>query len=93
MGEDTPTNRKAIALRYQLEKDNAPRIIAKGSGYVADRILELAREHDVPLHNDPDLVAVLARLNVNQEIPENLYRAVAEILAFVYRLNQSIEPR
>lgn len=88
MSEEQPLNRKAIALRYEVERDHAPRMVAKGSGYVADRILELAREHDVPLYHDADLTAVLAKLNVNQEIPEHLFRAVAEVLAFVYRLNE-----
>lgn len=79
--------RKAVALRYDAEKDAAPKVIAKGSGLLADRILELAREHNIHIQQDPDLVAVLSKLEVNSDIPENLYRAVAEILAFVYRLN------
>ncbi len=79
--------RKAVALRYDAEKDSAPKVVAKGSGLLADRILELAREHNIHIQQDPDLVAVLSKLEVNSDIPENLYRAVAEILAFVYRLN------
>jgi type III secretion system FlhB-like substrate exporter len=55
---------------------------------LADRIIEIARENGVYIHEDPDLAAVLSRLDVDTEIPEELYRAVAEILAFVYRLNQ-----
>jgi type III secretion system FlhB-like substrate exporter len=62
--------------------------VAKGAGLLAERIIELARANGVYVHEDPDLVAVLSRLDVDTEIPETLYRAVAEILAFVYRLNQ-----
>ena len=82
--------RKAIALRYDTTRDDAPRVTAKGSGLVADRILELAREHHIHIHEDRDLVAVLSKLDVSAQIPEKLYRAVAEILAFVYRLNQRV---
>lgn len=78
---------KAVALRYDVEKEGAPKIVAKGSGYLAQRIIELAREHDVQIHEDPDLVEVLAKLNVDTEIPERLYQAIAEILAFLYQLN------
>lgn len=82
-----PSRQKVVALRYDAEKEHAPKIVAKGSGYLAERILELAREHDVQIHENPDLVEVLAKLDVNTEIPERLYQAVAEVLAFLYRLN------
>ncbi len=85
--KDDASRPKAVALRYDAEKEHAPKIVAKGSGYLAQRILELAREHDVQVHEDPDLVEVLAKLDVNTEIPERLYQAVAEVLAFLYRLN------
>lgn len=89
----TPTRRKAIALRYDVTKDDAPRILAKGSGALAERILEIAREHKIHVHNDPDLVALLAKLDPDQHIPESLYRAVAEVLAVVYRLNREAPNR
>ena len=89
-GEDTESRRRAIALRYDTDRDNAPRIVAKGAGHVAERILALAREAGVHIHEDPDLVAVLSKLDVDTYIPEELYRAVAEILAFVYRLNDRV---
>ncbi len=85
--------RKAIALRYDVTKDDAPRIVAKGRGALADRILEIAREHGIHVHNDPDLVGLLAKLDPDQHIPENLYRAVAEVLAVVYRLNRDAPKR
>jgi len=87
-GEPDPRKR-AVALRYDTTKDSAPRVIAKGRGLVADRIIAIAREHGLHIHEDPDLVQVLAQLEVEQPIPEELYRAVAEVLAFVYRLNQA----
>ncbi len=87
---DKPTNRKkAVALRYDQEKDPSPKVIGKGVGLLADKILELAKEHNIPIHQDADLVEVLSKLNVNEEIPESTFVVVAEILAFVYRTNQN----
>jgi flagellar biosynthesis protein len=79
--------RRAAALGYDSETDAAPRLLAKGAGEVADRIIALAKEHGIPIREDRDLVAVLARLDLDQEIPPELYKAVAELLAFVYRVN------
>jgi flagellar biosynthesis protein len=79
--------RKAVALHYQPRKDKAPKIVAKGQGYVAEKILELARQHDIPIREDKNLLQILSRLDLNQEIPLEVYKAVAEILAFVYRLS------
>jgi flagellar biosynthesis protein len=78
---------QAVALRYTPGEDEAPRLTAKGRGHVADKIVELARRHGVPIRQDRNLVQVLARLDLEQEIPPGVYRAVAEILAFVYRLS------
>ena len=72
----------AVALEYSGE--GAPRVTAKGEGEIAEQIMRLAREHDVPLRPDQGLVSVLARMELNQEIPEGLYRAVAEVIAFAY---------
>ena len=82
--------KKAVALRYEAEKDAAPRVVAKGERLVAEQIIALAQEHGVQVYEDPDLVAVLAKLDVDTAIPEELYRAVAEVLAFVYRINQQL---
>jgi flagellar biosynthesis protein len=79
---------KAVALSYQAGKDRAPRVVAKGRGYLAERIIALAREAGIPLQTDHDLVQLLEALDLEAEIPPELYRAVAEILAFVYRLNR-----
>jgi FlhB-like protein len=80
--------RKAVALRYDTANDAAPTVIAKGERLIAERIIAMAHEHKIHIHEDPDLVAVLSKLAVDTPIPEELYRAVAEILAFVYRINQ-----
>ena len=78
---------KAVALKYEKEKDAAPRVVAKGRGSVAEKIIETARAHNVPLHEDKNLVEILEALDLETEIPPELYRAVAEVLAFIYRLN------
>jgi flagellar biosynthesis protein len=82
--------RSAVALRYQTQapfQDLVPRLVAKGEGFLADRILELAREHGIPVDHDPDLLAALAPLDVDQELPPELFKAVAIVLAALYRAN------
>jgi flagellar biosynthesis protein len=78
---------QAVALRYKPEKDRAPKLVAKGQGYLAEKILELAQQHDIPVREDKNLLQILSRLDLNQEIPAEVYKAVAEILAFIYRLS------
>lgn len=78
----------AAAIEFDREHDSAPRVTAKGRGTIAEKIIGLAMEHDVPVRKDPALVQVLNRLDINENIPPELYRAVAEILAFVYALNE-----
>ena len=75
----------AVALR--CDGTGAPRVTAKGRAEVAERIVALAREHGVPLQDEPELAAVLARIPLGDEIPEALYRAVAEVIAFAYLLS------
>jgi flagellar biosynthesis protein len=82
--------RKAAVLKYKHQIDRAPRLVAKGKGLVADRILELARKHRIPIQSDPALVEVLSRLDIDQEIPPDLYRAVAQVLAYVYRVTKKM---
>lgn len=79
--------RKAVALRYDAATGSAPKVLASGRGEVAARILEKAEEAGVEIVADPDLIEILAQVPIGEEIPEELYRAVAEILAFVYRMN------
>ena len=78
---------QAVALRYKPEKDRAPKLVAKGQGYLAEKILELAQQHDIPVREDKNLLLFVSRLDLNQEIPAEVYKAVAEILAFIYRLS------
>jgi flagellar biosynthesis protein len=78
---------KAVALKYDQKKDKAPRIIAKGRGEIARKIIEVAQAHQVPLYEDKNLTQILEALDLETDIPPELYRAVAEVLAFIYRLN------
>jgi flagellar biosynthesis protein len=80
---------KAVALKYDTNKDPAPRLVAKGKGYIADKIIAIAEQYHVPRYEDENLVQVLEALEIEMEIPPELYRAVAEVLAFIYRLNQN----
>ena len=80
--------KKVAALKYRPKEDAAPKVVAKGSGWLADKILEVAKEHHVPLKQDSQLVEVLSAIDLNREIPPELYKAVAEILAFVYRMTK-----
>ncbi len=88
----TKPQKKAVALRYDKEKDAAPRLVGKGLGLMADKIIALAKEHGIPIQPDSDLVEILSRLNLNQEVPPETYVLVAEILAFIYRTNQNYTP-
>ncbi|CAM3711062.1 EscU/YscU/HrcU family type III secretion system export apparatus switch protein [Cohnella lubricantis] len=80
--------RKAVALKYNPEASAAPVIVAKGQGCLADEIVRRAKENGVPLQEDASLVEVLSKLDLEQEIPPELYRLVAEILSFVYRADR-----
>jgi len=82
--------KRAVALQYELGKDRAPRVVAKGKGLIAQKIIEVAEEHHIPLHQDNELAQVLEALELETEIPTELFRAVAEVLAFIYRLNKKM---
>jgi flagellar biosynthesis protein len=84
MNQNAPA--QAVALRYRPDTDKAPLVVAKGRGHVAEKILQLARSHQVPIREDKDLVQVLGLLDLNEAIPPEAYKAVAEILAFLYRV-------
>ncbi|MBW5444593.1 FhlB domain-containing protein [Cohnella sp. CFH 77786] len=81
--------KKAVALKYEPERHSAPVVVAKGQGALAEEILSKAREHGVPVQEDPSLVEVLSKLDLEQEIPPELYKLVAEILSFVYRSDRT----
>lgn len=78
---------KAVALKYVPKQDRAPKVTAKGSGVLADKIIQLAKEHGIPIKEDPALMEVLSQLDFYQEIPPSVYTVVAEILTFVYSMN------
>lgn len=77
-------SRKAVALRYG-DNDAAPVVVASGMGYMAEKIVEVAADHDVPIYEDNSLATVLTQLKLGQEIPENLYQAIVEL--YVYFLH------
>ncbi|AFV01859.1 MAG: type III secretion protein [Dehalobacter sp. 4CP] len=78
--------KKAAALAY--DHVGAPRIVAKGEGHMAQKIIELAEEQGIPVQNDDTLVEALMQVEMSKEIPPELYQAVAEVLAFIYRLDK-----
>jgi flagellar biosynthesis protein len=80
--------KQAVALRYEPKKDRAPKISGKGRGHLAEKILDLARQHNIPIRQDKNLLQILSHLDLKQEVPPEIYQAVAEILAFVYRLSK-----
>ena len=86
--QKSASRKRAAALSYDLGQDAAPRVMAKGKGFVAERIIELAREHGVPLHEDPTLVELLVKLDLGDAIPYELYQVVAEVLSFIYRIER-----
>ncbi len=75
----------AVALSY--DGNNAPRVTAKGRGQTAEQIIDLAKEHNIPLHTDVVLVNVLSKISLGDEIPRELYLAIAEVIAFAYMLS------
>jgi flagellar biosynthesis protein len=77
--------KRAVALKYEPETGSAPTLIAKGQGTIAEEIMRRAKENGIPVQEDPSLVEVLSKLDLNQEIPPELYKLVAEVLSFVYR--------
>ena len=79
--------REAIALAYR-QTDAAPRVVAKGKGMVAEQIIAKAKEHGVYVHESPELVALLTQVDIDEHIPPQLYMAVAELLAWLYRIEQ-----
>ncbi|QHW30084.1 FhlB domain-containing protein [Paenibacillus rhizovicinus] len=86
--ESYEPSKKAVALKYEPGENTAPVIVAKGKGKLAEAIMEKAAESGVPVQQDSSLVEVLSKLDLDQEIPPELYTLVAEILSFVYRSDQ-----
>lgn len=88
---DAPADRKAVALSYRPHEVDAPMVRAKGSGHVADQIVEIARANGVPIREDSDLAELLSHVDLDTVIPVEAFVAVAEILSYLYRLNGTPE--
>jgi len=76
---------KAAALQYDRGSSSAPKVIAKGDGTSAENIIKIAKLHDIPIQKDPDLIELLSKVEIDQEIPEEMYKAVAEVFSFIYK--------
>ena len=85
------TRKEAVALAYSAA-DSAPRVVAKGRGLIAEEIIARAHQHDVFVHESPELVALLMQVDLDERIPAQLYVVVAELLAWIYRMEQGQEP-
>ncbi len=83
--------KKAVALRYEAQSMKAPKLVAKGSGLIAEKIIDIAKKHGIQVHNDPELINMLYKLDVLTEIPPHLYTVISEVFAFLYKLNKSKE--
>ena len=82
---------KAVALKYDQNKDQTPKVVAKGQGELAERIIELAKKHNVHLKEDPHLMQFLEKCELDEEIPYEAFAAVAEILVYLYRLQGKLK--
>ncbi|VAX20135.1 Flagellar biosynthesis protein FlhB [hydrothermal vent metagenome] len=81
----------AVALKYKTLEQAAPSVVAKGAGEIAERIIKIAKENGIPIKEDPDLVETLSRLDLNREIPPELYHVIAEVLAWIYKVNKQFD--
>ncbi|MDD2890334.1 MAG: EscU/YscU/HrcU family type III secretion system export apparatus switch protein, partial [bacterium] len=84
-----PEINKAVALKYEHSRDRAPLVIAKGSGKLAEKIIEIAEEHGIKIYEDKELISTLMKLDIGDYIREELYPVVAQILAFIYSLDRT----
>ena len=80
---------KAVALQYDNSKDNAPKVTAKGDGKTAQKIIQIAKENGVALKKDEDLVELLSKVELDAEVPPQMYKAVAEVFTFLYKITKS----
>jgi flagellar biosynthesis protein len=91
--DQTPKNLKnAVALAYEAGSI-APKVVASGKGVIAEQIIQLAKEHGVYVHESKELVALLMDIDLDREIPANLYRVIAELLAWLYQIEAAIPPQ
>ena len=85
---DPNVPQQAVALKYDMERDAAPRVVAKGRGHVAENIMAAAQKNAVPVYQNKTLVNMLMALEIDREIPPELYRTIAEVMAYVYRIDK-----
>jgi flagellar biosynthesis protein len=90
MLKNETTLKKAVALKYKINEDSAPRVVAKGQGLIAEKIIQIAHKNNIPIKKDKDLLEILSKVDVMQEIPFELYKVVAEILVYVYKINNKL---
>lgn len=90
---ETQKSNKAVAIRYDEAESSAPKVIASGKGVIAEKIIETAREAGIHIQQDPDLVELLSKVDIGEEIPVDLYQTVAEVLAFVYKVNERFKDK
>ena len=83
---------KAAALKYDQQEDNAPKVVAKGKGETAKQIIKIAEANNLPIKKDEDLVELLSQIELEREIPTELYKAVAEIFSFIYDISKHKNP-
>ncbi len=85
------TNTKAVALKYKAYEDLAPKVIAKGKGEIAKKIIEKAKKYDVPLFQNEEMANMLLNVDVGEEIPPKMYEAVVEVFVWLYKLEEKAE--
>lgn len=93
MSEQETYRKKAVALGYEADTDVAPKIKAAGRGYVAEEIIQRAKEMDLPIQEDSSLVELLSEITINETIPEDLYQVVAEVFAYIYQVDQEVSSK
>ena len=84
-------NPKAVAMKYKAYEDNAPKVIAKGSGEIAKKIIEKAKEYDISVFQNPELTDMLMNVEVNEEVPAELYKAVVEVFIWLHKTEQKAQ--
>lgn len=93
MTKNKEVRKEAVALSYNPTESDAPKVVAKGKGMIAENILMKAKENEVPIQEDPSLLELLGQLDINESIPEELYQAVSEVFAYIYHVDQRHELR
>ena len=90
--KEKPRVQDAVALNYDPDSGDLPRMTAKGRGELAEELVRRAIEHNIPVKYDPDLVQVLSKMDPGEAIPEEVFVVVAELMAFIYWVNQEYQP-